>query len=129
MAQIGVLEEFYDVTLSDGTEDTFPKSMIIGMGLYRLGADGGAINPFNYETTTETWETDNEIPAEADIIAAGILEYEYRQKLRYVEFRRNEYPPMADYLDAVVKDDQDAIQEYVDKCNAVKAKYPKPEGI
>ena len=129
MAQIGVLEEFYDITLSDGTEDRFPKGMIIGLGLTRLKVDGGPINPFNYETVTQSWETENPIPAEQDIIAAGILEYEYRQKLRYIDYRRNEYPPIADYIDGVVKGDQEQIQEYIDKCNAVKAKYPKPEGI
>jgi len=26
----------------------------------------------------------------------------------------------------VVKGDEEAIQEYIDKCLAVKAKYPKP---
>ncbi len=41
--------------------------------------------------------------------------------------RSREYPPMADYLDAVVKNDQVAIQKYIDNCLAVKAKYPKPK--
>jgi hypothetical protein len=39
--------------------------------------------------------------------------------------RQAEYPPMTDYLDAVVKGDKKAIQEYINKCKAVKAKYPK----
>lgn len=33
---------------------------------------------------------------------------------------------MTDYLDAVVKGDQVAINAYIEKCLAVKAKYPKP---
>ena len=39
--------------------------------------------------------------------------------------RAESYPPMADYLDAKVK--QDAAQEadYIAKCLAVKTKYPK----
>lgn len=41
------------------------------------------------------------------------------------DLRKNAYPPMADYNDAVVKNDQAAIQAYVDACLAVKAKYPK----
>ena len=44
----------------------------------------------------------------------------------YKELRRREYPPMADYLDGVVKGDQAQIQAYIDACLAVKAKYPKP---
>lgn len=40
--------------------------------------------------------------------------------------RANEYPPMSDYLDGVVKGDQTQIQAYIDACLAVKAKYPKP---
>lgn len=44
---------------------------------------------------------------------------------KYVELRKNEYPPIEDYVDAVVKGDNVAIEEYKAKCLAVKAKYPK----
>ncbi len=40
--------------------------------------------------------------------------------------RRAEYPPIADYLDSIVKGDQAQVQKYIDDCLAVKAKYPKP---
>lgn len=40
--------------------------------------------------------------------------------------RAAEYPPMADYLDGIVKGDQAQVQAYIDACLAVKAKYPKP---
>lgn len=43
----------------------------------------------------------------------------------YKYFRKLEYPPIEDYIDAVVKNDQEAIQEYIGKCLAIKAKYPK----
>jgi len=43
----------------------------------------------------------------------------------YKRLRRNEYPPIEDYIDAVVKQDNQLIQAYIDKCNAVKLKYPK----
>ena len=39
--------------------------------------------------------------------------------------RAEAYPPMADYLDAKVKDDAQQEQDYLDACLAVKAKYPK----
>lgn len=40
--------------------------------------------------------------------------------------RAAEYPPMADYLDGVVKGDQAQIDAYIAACQAVKTKYPKP---
>ena len=44
------------------------------------------------------------------------------------EFQRKaEYPPIEDYLDGVVKGDQEQINKYIADCLAVKAKYPKPE--
>lgn len=46
-------------------------------------------------------------------------------ELTYVEKRAMEYPPMADYLDGVVKGDQAQIDNYIAACLAVKAKYPK----
>jgi hypothetical protein len=46
--------------------------------------------------------------------------------LGYQRQRAAEYPPMSDYLDAVVKGDQAQIDVYVAACLAVKAKYPKP---
>lgn len=45
----------------------------------------------------------------------------------YQRQRAAEYPPMADYLDGIVKGDQAQVQAYIDACLAVKAKYPKPE--
>jgi hypothetical protein len=45
----------------------------------------------------------------------------------YREKRAEEYPPMADYLDGIVKNDQAQIAKYIADCLAVKAKYPKPE--
>lgn len=43
----------------------------------------------------------------------------------YKQKRRAEYPPMEDYLDGIVKNDQQQIQQYIQACLAVKAKYPK----
>jgi hypothetical protein len=45
----------------------------------------------------------------------------------YKAKRAAEYPPIADYIDGVVKGDQAQIQAYIDACLAVKAKYPKPD--
>lgn len=45
----------------------------------------------------------------------------------YIAHRAAEYPPITDYLDAVVKNDTEQMQAYIDACLAVKVKYPKPE--
>jgi hypothetical protein len=44
----------------------------------------------------------------------------------YKLLRSAEYPDFKDYIDGVVKNDQQQIQAYIDACLAVKAKYPKP---
>ena len=49
-----------------------------------------------------------------------VIDTEYQRQ------RKNEYPPIEDYIDGVVKGDQDQIDEYIQKCLAVKLKYPKP---
>jgi hypothetical protein len=45
----------------------------------------------------------------------------------YIAKRQAEYPPITDYLDGVVKGDQEQIDAYIAACQAVKTKYPKPE--
>ena len=67
--------------------------------------------------------TDEEIKARLDERAAAIA------AVAYIWQRKEEYPPITDYIDGVVKGDQEQIQAYIDACLAVKAKYPKPEGI
>jgi hypothetical protein len=51
------------------------------------------------------------------------------EKTKYKQLRSREYPPVTDYLDAVVKGDLEQQQAYIDACQAVKAKYPKPEEL
>lgn len=43
----------------------------------------------------------------------------------YKSARAAEYPPITDYIDGVVKNDQAQIDKYIADCLAVKAKYPK----
>ena len=61
-----------------------------------------------------------EVNAEINRIIAEDAASEY-QRLRAAE-----YPPITDYLDAIVKGDQAQIDAYIAACQAVKAKYPKP---
>ena len=46
-------------------------------------------------------------------------------KISYQRNRAKEYPPITDYIDGVVKNDQAQIDKYIADCLAVKAKYPK----
>lgn len=44
----------------------------------------------------------------------------------YIDLRTAEYPDIREYVDGIVKGDQEQVQRYIDACLAVKAKYPKP---
>jgi hypothetical protein len=44
----------------------------------------------------------------------------------YAEKRVAEYPSVFEYIDGVVKGDQEQINKYIKACLAVKEKYPKP---
>lgn len=62
---------------------------------------------------------DNEVTYDKSAVEAYVASHAYIAK------RQAEYPPMADYLDAIVKGDEQQKQTYIDACLAVKAKYPK----
>ena len=47
----------------------------------------------------------------------------------YYRKRLYSYPDMGDFVDAYIKNDEKAMEEYRQKCLEVKAKYPKPEGF
>jgi hypothetical protein len=61
------------------------------------------------------------------IEAAHAAEQAELARTQYQRDRAAEYPPIADYIDGIVKGDQAQVQAYIDACLAVKAKYPKPE--
>jgi hypothetical protein len=46
--------------------------------------------------------------------------------LTYGQKRALVYPAITDYVDGVVKGDQEQIDKYIADCLAVKAMYPKP---
>lgn len=81
-----------------------------------------------YHTTSEgNIPFTAEEEAEWDAIAAQAeIEQDELARTKYQRDRASEYPPMADYLDGIVKGDQAQVQAYIDACLAVKAKYPKP---
>jgi len=69
---------------------------------------------------------------EADRI--GKLNYEKFRKeelaqMDYVRQRINNYPELGEFVDAWVKNDQAALEEYRQKCLAIKTQFPKPAGF
>ena len=50
-------------------------------------------------------------------------------KMDYVRQRLTAYPELGEFVDAWVKNDTAALEEYRQKCLAVKEKFPKPEGF
>lgn len=50
------------------------------------------------------------------------------KSLEYKELRAAAYPDFRDYLDGIVKGDQEQIDKYIRECNEVKLKYPKLGG-
>lgn len=65
---------------------------------------------------------------EADEFGKLIYEKDLKKelfKLDYVGQRLLSYPKIGDFLDAWVKGDEAALEEYRKKCLEVKAKYPK----
>lgn len=58
-----------------------------------------------------------------------IQEEEFQKRVNALPYdirRKNEYPPITDYIDGIVKGDQRQIEQYIAACKAVKLKYPKP---
>jgi hypothetical protein len=70
----------------------------------------------------ETQKQPTKKAVDAEIVR---LQAEY-DNLEYARLRAAEYPDMADYLDGVVKGDQEQVDAYIAACLAVKEKYPKP---
>jgi hypothetical protein len=86
------------------------------------------------------FEDNQDVPAglveitklEAEVI--GKQNYESQKEIAiasmdYVRQRLTAYPELGQFVDAWVKNDTAALEEYRTACLAVKAKYPKPAGF
>ena len=75
---------------------------------------------------TLIWQDEKTTPPTQSEVDAEIvrLQAEY-QANAYKAKRAAEYPPITDYIDGVVKNDQAQIDKYIADCLAVKQKYPK----
>lgn len=85
-------------------------------------------NPVVVEDDYDTLTDDLGVEVEAGMPPARRekTRSEIEAEISYATKRKSEYPPVADYLDAIVKGDQEQINAYIAACQAVKTKYPKP---
>ena len=68
-------------------------------------------------------------PTEEEVLAEVARLQKEWEDTDYQRLRAKEYPDVKEYLDGLVKGDTEQMQAYIDACLAVKAKYPKPEGV
>jgi hypothetical protein len=74
------------------------------------------------------WNANNQNvkPTVAEVAAEkSRLQKQYDDSL-YLNHRKSEYPPIQEYLDGIVKGDQEQIDAYKAAWNAVNTKYPAP---
>ena len=92
-------------------------------------------NVYAVELTTPPVVTNSEIIVEGEPVKInGVWKQTWEVKtdtianqiLRIQAARKSEYPPIEDYIDGVVKGDEEQIASYIKACLDVKAKYPKP---
>lgn len=89
------------------------------------------INGDDYEglqwTEPPVWEGGQKKPTRQEVEAEVARLQQEWEDTEYQRLRKKEYPDFKEYLDGIVKGDQEQMQAYIDKCLEVKAKYPKPE--
>jgi hypothetical protein len=81
--------------------------------------------PWEFKNETSHEESARLHQEELDSFVSIRLAAESTPSFNYAQYRKEEYPPMEDYLDAIVKEDTVAQQKYITDCLAVKSKYPK----
>ena len=71
----------------------------------------------------EAWKVDKDLAVDVyEEIEVDVSAWKIEN---YALLRKAEYPPIEEYMDALVKGDEEAIEAYKEKCLAVKAKYSK----
>lgn len=75
------------------------------------------------------WEGGQKKPTQEEVEAEALRLKKEWENTEYQRLRAKEYPDFKEYLDGLVKGDTEQMQSYINACLAVKAKYPKPEGV
>jgi hypothetical protein len=108
MTQLTTKIELYANRKIDFTKDVRLQDDSNGLGAY--------IKEWNLDIAQPTIAQLNALESQANEV----------EKLNLVKSNRaKEYPDFKDYLDGIVKGDQQQIDKYIADCLAVKAKYPK----
>ena len=71
-------------------------------------------------------ESDSTLVKGGDAVQALCISPIHAIAPTYAELRDRAYPPLTLFIDGMVKADAEQMQQYVDLCLAVKAKFPKP---
>ena len=85
------------------------------------------ISDIEYSALIKGVEQGNRVECIDDVLVLIPNEIPDNSAIEYKTLRAREYPPITDYIDGVVKGDQQQIDNYIARCLEVKAKYPKPE--
>ena len=112
---------------ADNPQTSFPRelpdSLLAEWGIYPVKP----VDRPQVDHTQEVFELDPVYQNGEWIQTWNVVDASHEVVLqRILELRANEYPPMSDYLDGIVKGDQAQVDKYIADCLAVKAKYPKP---
>jgi len=100
-----------------------PDSVLESHGVFKVEETEKPVVSFDKNVIEATPQLVNGVWKQVWFVSDATAE----EKLeRVIQLRKKEYPPMADYLDAIVKNDQAQIDKYIADCLAVKVKYPKP---
>lgn len=133
MSEIESLEHLYfdgsDVRLAKPTDLTLPKKVAVsGNDVITVKVPKGAVAEVN-GTIYNRDVTLNLSEPTLHIVAIKGAEYGFFtiEVIDYVEQRRALYPPVEEFLDAWVKNDTGALENYRRKCLAVKRQVPKGE--
>ena len=86
------------------------------------------VNELGHTIEVEKTKKENWVLLKADYTIEVIdLDTDYDWLLSECHRKRKaEYPPYENYLDAIVKNDEEQKQDYINKCLEVKRKYPLP---
>jgi hypothetical protein len=82
--------------------------------------DGETYTGLTWRDTSQPKPTEEEVNEAIRIVQREYADTEYQRQ------RAQAYPPITDYLDAIVKSDQAQLDKYIADCQAVKLLYPKP---
>lgn len=55
----------------------------------------------------------------------GMIKHPLDEVLTYADCRKMDYPNHIDYIDGIVKGDEEQVAKYIQDCNDVKAKWTK----